>query len=175
MNLNQLGGGGLFPSPQNIGELDDDSVYVECPECGHEFDIDDEISELQSELEQTREEREEAQSAANKWESIADSLQDKIIRYKNQIPNVRLQPLGNCEVKPFSGVNKMTCSPIYTVAIVAVKTTAIEGISERIINTVTGILAPDATTAAFMAGMDTDEAEAKLQPNEKIVIRTQAM
>ena len=66
-----------------------------------------------------------------------------------------------------------TSSAVFNVTIVGVLTTPLGVNEERVIDSVTGILAPDSQTAAFLAGANMKE-ELKLKAGEKIVIRSQS-
>jgi hypothetical protein len=172
VNINELGGTGGCIRPPNTTQsgvichcCGEEQETAECYNCGEDI----ELTVSTGELVQLKE----------RIEQLEEQLIDSAKRERFWYDESKRQGISSVDIpqmKPSLGVSTMaTCSPIYTVAIVAVKTTAVEGQSERIINTVSGILAPDATTAAFMAGMSTDEETAKLSPNERIVIRTQAM
>jgi hypothetical protein len=61
---------------------------------------------------------------------------------------------------------------VFNITIIGVSTSPLGQIDERVIETVSGILAPDSSTAAFLAGTRMTK-ELKLEKGEKIVIRNQ--
>lgn len=70
-----------------------------------------------------------------------------------------------------TGVTSMA-SAVFNITIIGVSTSPLGQIDERVIETVSGILAPDSSTAAFLAGTRMTK-ELKLEKGEKIVIRNQ--
>jgi len=96
-----------------------------------------------------------------------------------KIQSVPLSPIapvraGETFTNVSIGVKQMaTSSAVFNVTIVGVLTTPLGVNEERVIDSVTGILAPDSQTAAFLAGANLKD-ELKLKSGEKIVIRSQS-
>ena len=148
----------------DLSELDIDEFGVAVGECGYcgnpitsddlydPFDFDA-TEELRSENDRLRRRVQELEVAL---------LRTSPSRVRENITNVS------------EGVKSMA-SLVFDVVVIEVVTNAVGVTEEEIKVTENGILAPDAQTAAFIAGLKTDASKAKLTKGGKLVIRTRAL
>ena len=172
MNLNQLGGGGNILSPQNIGNLEDCSLIGTCPCCGDDIDLDE--ADNDGQIQELRDRVQELGSVVGNLNDIVQYWYDEAEKYKNQLPNVRVNPLDSCNCKPFSGVKQMQSNnSIFDVSVLAITVNDHGVQSEKVLSTVSGILAPDSQTASFLAGLEADD-KVMVPEGARLCIRTRA-
>lgn len=88
----------------------------------------------------------------------------------NEIQKCPLES-GKPIVSPDSGVQSMA-SLVFDVTVIGVSTNAVGAVDERIIDEARGILAPDAQTASYLAGVGAEGKKVALKSGEKLVIKT---